>query len=59
MLPDMFNVDVLDKFITEAESASNNSLTLSPDTEVWLGETSSCYGGGTPILSSSYVAGFM
>jgi len=26
---------------------------------VWLGETSSCWGGGAPGLSDRYVAGFM
>jgi len=30
-----------------------------PDTELWLGETSSTYGGGTPTLSGAYIAGFM
>ena len=29
------------------------------NTSVWLGETSSCWGGGAPGLSDRYVAGFM
>ncbi len=27
--------------------------------QVWLGETSSTYNGGTAVISSSYAAGFM
>lgn len=30
-----------------------------PDKKVWLGETSSAYGGGAPRLSNTYIAGFM
>ena len=29
------------------------------DVSLWLGETGSCFGGGAPGLSDSYVAGFM
>lgn len=30
-----------------------------PGKKVWLGETSSAYGGGAPDLSNTFIAGFM
>ncbi|XP_064386815.1 heparanase-like [Halichondria panicea] len=59
VLPDMFNVAVLDSFINEAKEAKSYAFKYLPKAELWLGETSSCYGGGTPVLSSSFVSGFM
>ena len=35
------------------------TLEYSSDKELWVGETSSCYDGGAPQLSATYVAGFM
>ncbi len=58
VLPDFFSVSVLDKFIIEAMSAQGLLSEYQPDIELWLGETSSCY-GGAPVLSNAYVAGFM
>ena len=60
LLPDFFNPHVLDGFIYTANRILNaTQQSNTADTEVWLGETSSCYGGGAPVLSSSYIAGFM
>ncbi len=59
VLPDFFTVSVLDKLISEAKLARNVVSEYHRDIELWLGETSSCYGGGAPGLSDTFVAGFM
>lgn len=59
VLPDFFNSEVLDKFLIAANTTWNEILQHNTSMELWLGETSSCSGGGAPVLSSSYVAGFM
>lgn len=59
MLPDFFNPDVLDRFLIAANATWNEMLQHNISMELWLGETSSCSGGGAPVLSSTYVAGFM
>ena len=50
---------LLDGFISSANLARIYVAEDLPDAELWLGETSSTYGGGTPTLSDAYVAGFM
>ena len=50
---------ILDRFLFAAEKIVTETLPYSSDKELWVGETSSCYDGGTPELSNSYVAGFM
>ena len=59
VLPDFFSVPLLDRFIFDAKVTKMYVDEYQPGTELWLGETSSTYGGGTPVLSGAYVAGFM
>lgn len=50
---------VLDRFLTRALEAQNVSRAVAPASELWCGETSSTYGGGSVNASASFVAGFM
>ena len=59
VLPDCFDVDVLDTFLHLCQLTETLLQKYLPDAELWLGETSSFYGSGAPVLSSAYVAGFM
>ncbi|XP_063166388.1 heparanase [Candoia aspera] len=56
---DFLNPDILDSFKTNAEEVLEIVNSTVPDKSVWLGETSSAFGGGTPNLSNAYIAGFM
>ena len=60
-LQDFYNPDILDQFVDSSlnQLAEIKKFNQSRDLELWLGETSSCFGGGSPTLSNSYVAGFM
>lgn len=40
-------------------TVNNIRSKTAPGRPIWLGETSSAYGGGSPGLSDAYVAGFM
>ncbi|XP_061439127.1 heparanase isoform X1 [Rhineura floridana] len=51
--------DVLDTFITAVQEELQLVDDIVPGKNVWLGETSSAYGGGAPQLSNTYLAGFM
>ena len=59
VLLDFVSVPPLDHFIFDAKVNKMYVNEYQPGTELWLGETSSTYGGGTPVLSGAYVAGFM
>ncbi|KAL7982129.1 hypothetical protein Chor_001186 [Crotalus horridus] len=56
---DFLNPDILDSFKTNAEEVLEIVNSAVPDKSVWLGETSSAFGGGTPNLSNAYIAGFI
>ena len=52
-------MSLLDSFIGYAMKTKKYVDEYQPDAELWLGEASSTFGGGTPTLSDAYVAGFM
>ncbi|XP_050829707.1 heparanase isoform X2 [Serinus canaria] len=56
---DFLSPEVLDTFATAVYEVQEIVGQTVPDKKVWLGETSSAYGGGAPRLSNTYVAGFM
>ncbi|XP_062430967.1 heparanase [Rhea pennata] len=56
---DFLSPDVLDTFATAIRDVFEIVDGTTPSKKVWLGETSSAYGGGAPNLSNTYIAGFM
>ncbi|KAK1345773.1 hypothetical protein QTO34_008237 [Cnephaeus nilssonii] len=56
---DFLNPDVLDSFISPVQKIFQVVEMTRPHKKVWLGETSSAYGGGAPLLSNTFAAGFM
>lgn len=56
---DFLNPDVLDTFILSVQKVFQVVNKTRPHKKVWLGETSSAYGGGAPLLSNTFAAGFM
>uniref|UniRef100_A0A8C4LZC6 Heparanase n=1 Tax=Equus asinus TaxID=9793 RepID=A0A8C4LZC6_EQUAS len=56
---DFLNPDVLDTFSSSVQKVFQVVEETRPHKKVWLGETSSAYGGGAPLLSNSFAAGFM
>ncbi|XP_072480127.1 heparanase [Notamacropus eugenii] len=56
---DFLNPEVLDTFIFSVQKVLQIVNETTPGKKVWLGETSSAYGGGAPKLSDTYTAGFM
>ncbi|KAM8906293.1 heparanase isoform 2-T2 [Lycaon pictus] len=56
---DFLNPDVLDTFTSTVQKIFQVVEETSPHKKVWLGETSSAYGGGAPLLSNTFAAGFM
>ncbi|XP_064164897.1 heparanase [Anguilla rostrata] len=58
-LEDFLDPEVLDTFATKTNEVLQTIDLVSPGKKVWLGETSSAYGGGALGLSDTFVAGFM
>ncbi|XP_043530230.1 heparanase isoform X2 [Chiloscyllium plagiosum] len=58
-LKDFLNPQVLDSLILKINQIFEIASKIAPEKKVWLGETSSAFGGGAPDLSDTYVAGFM
>ncbi|XP_004629331.1 heparanase [Octodon degus] len=56
---DFLNPDVLDTFTVSVKRILKVVEKTTPGKKVWLGETSSAYGGGAPLLSNTFAAGFM
>ncbi|XP_056587207.1 heparanase isoform X1 [Triplophysa dalaica] len=58
-LEDFLNPVVLDTLETKINEVLETVKSVSPGKKVWLGETSSAYGGGAVGLSDTFAAGFM
>ncbi|XP_078391527.1 heparanase [Cetorhinus maximus] len=58
-LKDFLSPQVLDSLMLKINQIFEVASKIVPDKKVWLGETSSAFGGGAPDLSDKYVAGFM
>ncbi|XP_072310258.1 heparanase isoform X2 [Eucyclogobius newberryi] len=58
-LEDFLDPEVLDTLTLKTNEVLQKVKQASPQKKVWLGETSSAYGGGALGLSDSFVAGFM
>ncbi|XP_051537656.1 heparanase isoform X1 [Myxocyprinus asiaticus] len=58
-LEDFLDPRVLDTLASKINQVLKTVQSVSPGKKVWLGETSSAYGGGAIGLSDTFVAGFM
>ncbi|KAM4719976.1 heparanase isoform 2-T2 [Anableps anableps] len=58
-LEDFLNPEVLDTLALKTNKVLERVNQESPGKSVWLGETSSAYGGGALGLSDTFVSGFM
>ncbi|XP_040914254.1 heparanase isoform X2 [Toxotes jaculatrix] len=58
-LEDFLDPEVLDTLMLKTNEVLERVRLVSPGKAVWLGETSSAYGGGAVGLSDTFVAGFM
>lgn len=58
-LEDFLDPQILDTLAVKTNEVLETIDLVSPGKKVWLGETSSAYGGGAVGLSDTFVAGFM
>ncbi|KAG9468830.1 hypothetical protein GDO78_021873 [Eleutherodactylus coqui] len=58
-MQDFVNPVILDTLSSEIKTVLRIVDDTVPGKSVWLGETSSAYGGGSPGLSNTYIDGFM
>lgn len=58
-LEDFLDPEILDTLALKTNEVLEKVKQASPQKRVWLGETSSAYGGGAAGLSDTFVAGFM
>uniref|UniRef100_A0A1A8FBB9 Heparanase n=2 Tax=Nothobranchius korthausae TaxID=1143690 RepID=A0A1A8FBB9_9TELE len=58
-LQDFIDPEVLNTLALKTKEVQKTVNSVSPGKEVWLGETSSAFGGGAAGLSDTFVAGFM
>ncbi|XP_031143738.2 heparanase [Sander lucioperca] len=58
-LEDFLDPEILDTLALKTKEVLQKVKLVSPEKPVWLGETSSAYGGGAVGLSDTFVAGFM
>ncbi|XP_037609561.1 heparanase [Sebastes umbrosus] len=58
-LEDFIDPEVLDTLALKTTEVLKKVKLVSPEKPVWLGETSSAFGGGAVGLSDTFVAGFM
>ncbi|XP_078127872.1 heparanase isoform X2 [Sander vitreus] len=58
-LEDFLDPEILDTLALKTKEVLQKVKLVSPEKPVWLGETSSAYGGGAVGLSDTFAAGFM
>lgn len=58
-LEDFLDPEILDTLASKTKEVLEKVKLVSPGKSVWLGETSSAYGGGAAGLSDTFAAGFM
>ena len=58
-IDDFYNIDVLDSLIKDLNQLLDICNTTGYKGDLWIGETSSTYHGGSTLFSSTFLSGFM